>query len=76
MSRHEIIVSQFRIALDHAIDLLRLAGRESLMLVEAPHAAHQPLTTQHLVNSRDAAGERMAHIEDRGIRIRERGTQA
>src|SRR6266550_2320293 len=76
MCLHERVVAELRMTRDHTIDLRGLAGGETLVLIEAPDTRHQSLPSQYVVNPGDAAGERVSHVEDRGVGIGERGTRS
>src|SRR5262245_52831245 len=60
----EGVVVQVRVGTVDAVDLLRLAGAEPLVGVQAPGALQQPLPAQDLVDPGDAAGEAVRGVED------------
>src|SRR3954463_1932009 len=54
-----------------AIDLGRLSGAQDFVRVETSYACQQALTTQDLLNARDAAGEAVRGVEERRVGIRD-----
>ena len=66
---HEVVVDEMRIRGTDPVDFRILAGREPLRLVQAPVSGQQALSPQHLMNAGYAAGEPIASVEQRGIRI-------
>jgi hypothetical protein len=72
---HEVVVVQLDMRAIHPRDLIGLARREGFLAVQRQNVFKQALTTQHLVNSRDAARETVGWIEDRPVRIGERGAE-
>ena len=69
MRANERIVRKMRVRAADAIDFGRLAGAEALVRAQAPRAPHEPLPTQHLLNSRDASGEAIRRVEERRVGI-------
>ena len=66
---NEIVIREVRIALTDAIDLRGLPVAECFVGVKAPVAFKQSLTPQHLVNTRDAAGEIVGRVKQHGVGI-------
>jgi hypothetical protein len=56
---------------EDAVDLFHLPWRQVLVGIEAPAPLQQALAPQHLVQSRDAAGKAVAHVEEGGVGVRE-----
>ena len=61
---HELVISQMGVGPRDSGNLIRLAGREVLMGIQAPPAGEQSLPTQNLVNPWNAPGKGMPDIEN------------
>lgn len=55
-------------------DFLGLPRREFLVRIECHEVLQQPLAPQDFVDAGNATGESILWIEDRGVRVCERGT--
>ena len=65
--RDEPVVHQVRIAREHAIDLVHLAGAQLFVRIEAPPPGEQSLPPQHFVDAGNAPGEIVRRIEQGGV---------
>src|SRR6478672_5284350 len=54
-----------------AIDLGRLSGAQGFVRVQTSYACQQSLTTQDLLNARNAAGEAVRSVEERRVGVRD-----
>jgi len=70
MLGHEGVVGQVRPGRGHPVDLRGLARGEVLVRVQAESRGQQPLPAQDLVDARDAAGEVVPGVEERGVGVR------
>ncbi len=66
---NERIVRKMGVRTTDTIDFRRLAGAEGLVSVQAPRTPHEPLPTQHLLNSRNTTGEAIRRVEEGGVGI-------
>src|SRR5438094_10671746 len=66
---HKIIIRQLRIAGQYSIDLLQLARREIFGRVDTPAAGEQALPSKDLMQTGDAAGEAVLHVEQGSVGV-------
>src|SRR5687767_7660125 len=60
-----------RVCPAYPVDIPRLAGGKLFLRIQAPSSPQQPLPTQDLVNSRNAAPEAVGGVEDGAVGIRD-----
>src|ERR1700690_1599545 len=63
------VVDQVRVGGGDTVDLLRLAGAESFVRLEAPYARQKSLAAEDLVDAADTTGEAVGRVEERGIAV-------
>ena len=65
----ELVVVQLGVRGMHAVDLLRLAGTQPFLGVEAPGPFKQALATKDFMAAGDAAPEVVGNVEEGGIAV-------
>src|SRR5687768_13173925 len=65
----EVVVVQVRIRGIDPVDLFLLTRTEPLVRIQPPVAIQQSLPSQNFVQSRDAAGELVGGVEERGVAV-------
>ena len=67
--RDERVIVEMRIRRVDPIDLRELAGAKGFVGVEAPSALQKALAAKNLVDARNATGEAVGSVENRGVDI-------
>jgi hypothetical protein len=58
-----------RIRAMNAVNFFSLTGTQRFLLVQTPSPLQQTLPAQDFVDSRDATGEIVRNVKDRGVRV-------
>src|SRR5699024_3194906 len=69
MLLYKCVVVQVGVHGVYPVDLLRLAGAEHLVRVQAPGTGHQALPAQHLVHTGDTAGKIVGGVKKRPVAV-------